>query len=151
MWTVDSVDSVDGNNNEKQHQDLVQRFENLKSCVRYMEKNLEETILTDTTLRRVNTGPSNKLSQMIRQHRTQDCVVMQLNSNAVQVNFRESHVKIVIWEKEEEGDMLATIIFTAGTETGGETFSLITDCGSEVSGEMRQLLSNTRKSLSQIN
>ena len=51
-----------------------------------MEKNLEETILTD---------------------------------------FRENHVKMIIWEKEEYGDMVATIIFTAGTETGFETFSLI--------------------------
>ena len=47
-----------------------------------MEKNLEETILTD---------------------------------------FRENHVKMIIWEKEEYGDMVATIIFTAGTETGFET------------------------------
>ena len=53
-----------------------------------MEKNLEETILTD---------------------------------------FRENHVKMIIWEKEDDGDMVATIIFTAGTETGFETFSLITE------------------------
>ena len=53
-----------------------------------MEKNLEETILTD---------------------------------------FRENHVKMIIWEKEEDGDMVATIIFTVGTETGFETFSPITE------------------------
>ena len=115
-----------------------------------MKKNLEETILTDTTIRRVQFGPSDKPSQIIRQLRTQDCVVMQLNRNAVQVNFRENHVKIIIWEKEEYGDMMATIIFTVEAETGFETFSLVTDSSSEVSGERRRLISDTRERISQI-
>ena len=59
----------------------------------------------------VNVGQSNKLPQLVRSVRTEDCIVMQLSSNTVQVNFRENHLKIIIWQ-EEEGDMLATIIFT---------------------------------------
>ena len=145
-----TADRLDGNNNDRESQDLVQRFQNLEYYVRYMKKNLEETILTDTTIRRVQFGPSDKPSQIIRQLRTQDCVIMQLNRNAVQVNFRENHVKIIIWEKEEYGDMMATIIYTVETETGFETFSLVTDSSSEVSGERRRLISDTRERISQM-
>ena len=147
---VDSVDSVDGNNNEKQRQDLKQRFENLAKYVHYMEKFLEETILSDTTISRVNVGQSNKLPQLVRCVRTEDCIAMQLSSNTVQVNFTENHLKIIIWQ-EEEGDMLATIIFTVGSETRAQTFSLMTDSSSQISAEMRGLLTDTRRRLRSVN
>ena len=84
------MDSVDGNNNEKQHQDLKQRFEKLARYVHYMEKFREEIVLSDSTIRTVNITQSNKLPQLVRCVRTEYCIVMQLSSNTVQVNFMPS-------------------------------------------------------------
>ena len=55
-----------------------------------MQKNLEETVLNENTLPRVRTGKPSKLPQMVRRLRTEDCIVMQLSCNQIQVNFRES-------------------------------------------------------------
>ena len=98
---------------------------------------------------RVNVGQSNKLPQLVRSVRTEDCIVMQLSSNNVQVNFTENHLKIIIWQ-EEEGDMLATIIFTVGSETRAQSFSLMTDSSSQISGEVRGLLTATRRRLRSV-
>ena len=136
-------DSSDRNNNEKLQRDLQDRFEILKKYVRFMQKNLEETVLNENTLPRVRTGKPSKLPQMVRRLRTEDCIVMQLSCNQIQVNFRESHQKAIIWEG-EGGEMFATVIFTVGTETRAQTWSLVRDSSGEMSAEMRGLLSKTR-------
>ena len=95
------MDSVVGNNNEKQHRDLKQTFKSQYHSVQ-------------------------------------------------QVNFRENQLKIIIWG-EEEGDMLATIIFTVGSETRAQSFSLMTDSSSQISAELRGLLTDTRRRLRSVN
>ena len=108
-----------------------------------MLKNLEETVLNENTFPRVRTGKPSKLPQMVRRLRTEDCIVMQISCNQIQVNFSESHQKAIIWEG-EDGEMFATVIFTVGTETRAQTWSLVRDSSGEMSAEMRGLLSKTR-------
>ena len=105
------------------------------------------------TVRRVCIGQSTKLPQMLLAVRTEDCVVMLLNTDTVQVNFQASHKKVIIWAEEAgAGDLLATIIFTVGRETRAQTVSLSPACNSqEMPGEMRRLLSKTRRRISKVN
>ena len=58
------------------------RYDNMKFSVRYMDRNLQETILSDATVSRVSIRQSTKLPQMILAVRIEDCVAMQLNNKS---------------------------------------------------------------------
>ena len=135
------------------HRDMKLKYENLKTHARYLARNLQETILSDSALSRVSLGQSTKLPQMVLAVRTEDCVVMLLNTDTVQVNFLESHKKVIIWAEESgAGDLLATIIFTVGRDTRAQTVSLSPACScQEMPGEMRRLLRKTRRRISRVN
>ena len=71
---------------------------------------------------------------------------MVMNNSTIQVNFIKEHKKVLIWA-EDGGDLHATIIF----DVEAETLSLSQGCSSkELSGEMRRLLSKTRRRIKEL-
>ena len=125
-------------------------YEKLKVCVGYMTDKLNQTVLSDTAIPRVTIGQSTKLPQMIRRERTEDCLLMLLNNNTVQVNFLKKHQKVLIWAEDGE-NLYVTIIYTVGTETRAQTLSLSRDCSSQMPGEMRRILKKSRKKIKEFN
>ena len=92
------------------------RYQNLKVCVRYMDKYIEETIPSDATVSRVSIRQSSKLPQMILAVKKEDCVVMQLNNNTVQVNFLVARWRLRTFH---DVDVEEATVFLAAANPGG--------------------------------
>ena len=135
-------------NNQNSHvwPEIYSRIEKLQAYIKYMEDFLNDTIVDDEVLEIISTGQKTVIPQMKRWHRTGSCIGMEFNSNLVQINFKEEHIKVLIWMYENE------MFLTSICENKSQTFSLnsqttkylnprVGDILLEVASKLRELLS----------
>ena len=80
-----------------------------------MNEFLNDTTVNDDVLEIISPGQKTIIPQLKRWHRSQSCIGMEFNCNMVQINFKEEHVKILIWMYDNE--MFLTNIFANRCQT----------------------------------
>ena len=122
--------------------DLRAKYLQLTPLVKFMEK------LEDTTLKQILSDQFS-LPRIKDWKRNKNTIVMEFK-RTIQVNFREEHIKVVIWENEEEEDMMMTVISREGREDRAETISLVSDSRNNVTGPAKCLLSRVQAELREL-
>jgi len=94
--------SADGNSNYPIWNEIISRVNNLEAFIKYMDDFLHETSIDDDVVEIIATGQKTLIPQLKRWHRTDSCIGMEFNCNLVQINFKEEHIKILLWLYENE-------------------------------------------------
>jgi len=94
--------SADGNSNNPMWNEMMSRVNNLDAFIKYMDDFLHETLIDDDVIEIISTGQKTLIPQLKRWHRTGPCIGMEFNCNLVQINFKEEHIKILLWLYENE-------------------------------------------------
>ena len=114
--------------------ELRSRIEKLDAYIKYMDEYLNDTVIEDEVLEIVSTGHKTKVPQLKRWHRTSTSIGMEFSSNLIQINFKEEHVKILVWML--ENDMFLTTIY----ESKSRTYSLHSSAHIIVPAAVRHVL-----------
>ena len=124
----------DENCNSYMLPELRSRIEKLDAYIKYMDEYLNDTVIEDEVLEIVSTGHKTKVPQLKRWHRTSTSIGMEFSSNLIQINFKEEHVKILVWML--ENDMFLTTIY----ESKSRTYSLHSSAHFVVPAAVRNVL-----------
>ena len=99
-----------------------------------MDKFLNDTVIRGEAVRVISTSHKTAVPQLKRWHRTGSCIGMELNNNMVQINFKEDHVKIILWLYEDE------LLITGIHENRAMTMSLLTQSSAHLPRPIRNVL-----------
>ena len=111
-----------------------------------MDDFLNDTVVDDEVLEIISTGQKTVIPQMKRWHRTGSCIGMEFNSNLVQINFKEEHIKVLIWMYENEMFLTSicenkSLTFSLNSQTRKYLNPRVGDILLEVTSKLRELLS----------
>ena len=126
--------ATDENSNTHIWPEIRLRIENLEAYTKYMDKFLNDTVIRGEAVRVISTSHKTAVPQLKRWHRTGSCIGMELNNNMVQINFKEDHVKIILWLYEDE------LLITGIHENRAMTMSLLTQSSAHLPRPIRNVL-----------
>ena len=90
-----------------------------------MEENLSGTNIHEAEVKdNVAGSKASSIPYLKSWHRSGDCIGMELSCTMVQVNFLADHIKILLWARPDQPDLMVTSICTAESRTSVETASL---------------------------
>ena len=126
--------ATDENSNTRIWPEIRSRIENLEAYTKYMDEFLNDTIISGEAVSVILTSHKTSIPQLKRWHRTGPCIGMEFNNNMVQINFKEEHVKIILWSFENQ------LLITSLHDNRAMTLSLMTQTCALLPRQVRQVL-----------
>ena len=126
--------TTDENSNSHIWPEVRSRIANLEAYTKYMDEFLNDTTISGEAFSVMTTSHKTSIPQLKRWHRTGPCIGMEFNNNMVQINFKEEHVKIILWTFENE------LLFTCLYENRAMTLSLMTQASPVLPRPVRSVL-----------
>jgi len=133
--------TTDENSNSHIWPEVRSRIANLEAYTKYMDEFLNDTTISGEAFSVMTTSHKTSIPQLKRWHRTGPCIGMEFNNNMVQINFKEEHVKIILWIFENE------LLFTSLYDNRAMTLSLMTQASPVLPRPVRSVLDKAVRKL----